>query len=268
MRSGWRSRKRISSRRAGSCPTRYPFSAPNAASADSPPPPISPRPTRPLSVSTSTMVRTKRPQWQPLACRSGALSGTVTVVARTAVIFIVACGRIVPRGPSRYWLRRHPASLSASARLARAREEAMKQTLVTALALALAGIAQQALAGGQQVQAAVSETAGRSSCGPIAAARRPACRCAAPRRASSRASAGRSSSRSRPAASPASSTVARQWPAEGRWALVLSVQGGHGVSTLVTLEPGQALRIADQERSYERPGPDRIDTVLARVAAR
>ena len=33
--------------------------------ADSPPPPISPSPTKPLSVSTSTMVRTKRPQWQP-----------------------------------------------------------------------------------------------------------------------------------------------------------------------------------------------------------
>src|ERR1019366_10639858 len=60
----------------------------NTASADSPPPPISPRPMRPLSVSTSTMVRTKRPQWQPLAWRNGASSGTVTVVARTSRIFI------------------------------------------------------------------------------------------------------------------------------------------------------------------------------------
>jgi hypothetical protein len=35
----------------------------------------------PSSVSTSTIVRTNRPQWQPAACRSGASSGTVTVVA-------------------------------------------------------------------------------------------------------------------------------------------------------------------------------------------
>jgi hypothetical protein len=41
-------RKRISSRRAGSCPTRYDFSARNTASADSPPPPISPRPNQPV----------------------------------------------------------------------------------------------------------------------------------------------------------------------------------------------------------------------------
>src|SRR5512142_716770 len=58
----------------------------NAASADSPPPPISPRPTRPSSVSTSTMVRTKRPQWQPFACRSGASRGTVTGVARMSAM--------------------------------------------------------------------------------------------------------------------------------------------------------------------------------------
>src|ERR1017187_3369935 len=60
----------------------------NTASADSPPPPISPRPIMPLSVSTSTMVRTKRPQWHPLAWRNGASSGTVTVVARISRIFI------------------------------------------------------------------------------------------------------------------------------------------------------------------------------------
>ena len=34
------------------------------------------------------MVRTKRPQWQPLAWRSGASSGTVTVVARISTIFM------------------------------------------------------------------------------------------------------------------------------------------------------------------------------------
>src|SRR6266513_5386628 len=55
-------RKRSSSRRAGSRPRRYGFSPCTAALALSPPPPSSPRPTRPLSVSTSTMVRTKRPQ--------------------------------------------------------------------------------------------------------------------------------------------------------------------------------------------------------------
>src|SRR5215475_12153457 len=60
------------------------------ASADSPPPPISPSPTSPVSVSTSTMVRTKRPQWQPLAWRSGASRGTVTVVARISRIFTLA----------------------------------------------------------------------------------------------------------------------------------------------------------------------------------
>ena len=81
---------RISSRRAGSCPTRYAFIARNTCSADSPPPPISPSPMRPLSVSTSTMVRTNRPQWHPLACRSGASSGTVTVVARISRIFIIS----------------------------------------------------------------------------------------------------------------------------------------------------------------------------------
>src|SRR5262245_43359088 len=58
-----------------------------AASADSPPPPISPRPIKPSSVSTSTIVRTKRPQWQPFACRSGASKGTVTVVALMSAIF-------------------------------------------------------------------------------------------------------------------------------------------------------------------------------------
>src|SRR5215510_10980902 len=80
-------RKRISSSRAGSRPIRYDFIARKTASADSPPPPISPRPIKPSSVSTSTIVRTKRPQWQPFACRSGASKGTVTVVALMSAIF-------------------------------------------------------------------------------------------------------------------------------------------------------------------------------------
>src|SRR5512147_3040995 len=79
-------RNRISSRRAGSRPTRYGFRPWNAAVALSPPPPISPRPTRPSSVSTSTIVRTKRPQWHPFACRSGASRGTLTGVARMSAM--------------------------------------------------------------------------------------------------------------------------------------------------------------------------------------
>jgi len=43
-----------------------------------------------LSASTSTIVRTNRPQWHPLACRRGASSGTVTVVARTSTIRIIS----------------------------------------------------------------------------------------------------------------------------------------------------------------------------------
>ena len=58
-----------------------------APSADSPPPPSSPSPTMPSSVTTSTIVRMKRPQWAPPACRSGASSGTATVVARISTIF-------------------------------------------------------------------------------------------------------------------------------------------------------------------------------------
>ena len=56
--------------------------------------------------------------------------------------------------------------------------------------------------------------------------------------------------------------VARQWPAEGRWALVFTVEGGQPVSTLVTLEPGATLKIADQKRSYERPSAARIEAAL------
>src|SRR5579859_3114296 len=73
---------------SGSWPTRYCLRPLIAISADSPPPPISPRPINPSSVSTSTTVRTKRPQCAPFEWRSGASSGTVTVVARRSVIFI------------------------------------------------------------------------------------------------------------------------------------------------------------------------------------
>lgn len=89
--------------RAGSRPSRYDLIARNWPSADSPPPPISPSPTSPSSVSTSTIVRTKRPRWQPFACLSGASSGTVTVVALMSVIFIgrIDCLVSPARSPAR-----------------------------------------------------------------------------------------------------------------------------------------------------------------------
>ena len=43
-------------------------------------------------VSTSTIVRTKRPQCAPLLCSSGASSGTVTGVARIAAIVVADIG--------------------------------------------------------------------------------------------------------------------------------------------------------------------------------
>ena len=86
----------MSSSRAGSRPTSDGFSARTVAIADSPPPPISPSPTRPLSLSISTIVRTNRPQWHPFAWRSGASRGTVTVVARTSVIFMGSALCIIP----------------------------------------------------------------------------------------------------------------------------------------------------------------------------
>src|SRR5918995_6287072 len=69
--------------------------------------PISPRPTRPSSVSTSTIVRTKRPQWAPLACWSGASNGTVTVVALMSAIF-----KVPPMRPRDYSGNRTPRAAS------------------------------------------------------------------------------------------------------------------------------------------------------------
>jgi hypothetical protein len=65
------------------------------------------------------------------------------------------------------------------------------------------------------------------------------------------------------AAEPAVFEVARQWPAEGKWALVLTVSGGHGVSTLVTLEPGAVVRIASQKQTYERASAAAVEAALA-----
>ena len=138
----------------------------------------------------------------------------------------------------------------------------MKKTLVVALALALAGLAQQALAGGQQVTAAVSPD------GQSIVVR--TYRCGTPSSLSLRGTAeGVVSGQRRTLALEIKAgseagvfSVARQWPAEGRWALVFSVNGGHNVSALVTLEAGQALRIASQQMSYEKPSPEQVEAAL------
>jgi hypothetical protein len=62
---------------------------------------------------------------------------------------------------------------------------------------------------------------------------------------------------------PGAFNVARQWPAEGQWALVFTVVGEHPVSTLVTLEPGAGVRIAAQKQGYEKPTAETIVTALA-----
>jgi hypothetical protein len=135
--------------------------------------------------------------------------------------------------------------------------------LVAAAALAAAGLAQTASAGGQQVAAQVSAD------GQSIVVR--TYRCGTPSSLSLR---GRAEGvvagerrtlelEIRKADEPGVFTVARQWPAEGRWALVFSVQGGSAVSTLATLAPGAPLRIAEQERSFDPPTPQRIAAVLA-----
>lgn len=138
----------------------------------------------------------------------------------------------------------------------------MKKTLVAAAALALAGLAHQAFAGGQQVVAQVSAD------GQSIVVR--TYRCGTPSSLSLRGTAeGLVSGQRRTleleiarGAEAGVFSVARQWPAEGRWALVFSVVGGHDVSTLVTLEAGQAIRIVDQRMSYEKPSPQRIEAAL------
>ena len=78
--------------------SRYCFNPLNAFSADSPPPPISPKPVIPSSVSTSTIVRINLPQCAPFACRIGASSGTATVVTRSRQSASGSLNRI-NRGP-------------------------------------------------------------------------------------------------------------------------------------------------------------------------
>ena len=143
----------------------------------------------------------------------------------------------------------------------------MKKTLIAVLALALAGLARQTVAGGQQVVAQVGAD------GQSIVVR--TYRCGTPSSLSLRGTAeGVVSGQRRTIALEITSgtqagvfAVARQWPAEGRWALVFNVSGANSVSTLVTLEAGQALRIADQKLSYEKPTPERIEAALAGVRA-
>jgi hypothetical protein len=139
----------------------------------------------------------------------------------------------------------------------------MKKTLVAALALACAGLAPLATAGGQQVRAEVS------SDGQAIVVR--TYRCGTPSSLSLRGSAEGIVSGERrrvdlavdPAPEPGVFRIARQWPSAGRWAVVLTVSGERGVSTLVTLEPGPPLRIADQRQSLDKPSADRIAAALA-----
>jgi len=84
------------------CPTSLGPSASTVSWALCPPPPSSPSPMIPSVVSTSTMVRTNRPQCAPAACRSGASSGTVTVVARRSAMVstVVEHGHVSSSGGS------------------------------------------------------------------------------------------------------------------------------------------------------------------------
>jgi len=143
----------------------------------------------------------------------------------------------------------------------------MKKTLVAAAALAVVALAPLAGAGGQQVVAQVSAD------GQSVVVRTYAC--GTPSSLSLRGSAeGLVLGQRRTlgleiqaGSEPGVFTVSRQWPAEGRWALVFTVAGGRDVSTLVVLEPGAALRIADQRMSFEKPSPERIETALVKGTA-
>ncbi len=136
----------------------------------------------------------------------------------------------------------------------------MQKTLVALVAVV--GLASLAQAGGQQVVARVSED------GQSVVVR--TYRCGTPSSLALRGTAeGLVSGERRSveleitaAAEPGVFRVARQWPAEGRWVLVLNVTGERGVSTLVTLEPGASLRIADQKQSFDKPQPERIAAAL------
>lgn len=137
----------------------------------------------------------------------------------------------------------------------------MRKTCV-AIALVLVGMATAAAAGGQQVLAEASKD-GRSVVVRTY-------NCGTPASLSLRGTAeGKVGGERRTipleiarAAEPGVFLVARQWPAEGRWALVLTVEGGHAVSALVALEPGPGVRVASQRMAFEKPSAERIAAAL------
>jgi hypothetical protein len=143
------------------------------------------------------------------------------------------------------------------------REEAMRKTPVAVAVLVCAGLAHAAWAGGHQVVAEAARD------GRLLVVR--TYNCGTPAGLSLEGSAeGLVAGKRRTialeitrAAEPGVFNVARQWPAEGQWALVFTVAGGHLVSTLVTLEPGAGIRIAAQKQAYEKPSAERIVAALA-----
>jgi hypothetical protein len=147
------------------------------------------------------------------------------------------------------------------------KEEAMRKTPVAVAVLVCAGLAHTAWAGGHQV---VAESArdGRSlvvrtyNCGTPASLSLEGA--AEGLVGGQRLSIALAITR---AAEPGVFNVARQWPAEGQWALVFTVAGGRAVSTLVTLEPGAGIRIAAQKQAYERPSAERIVAALASASS-
>ena len=143
----------------------------------------------------------------------------------------------------------------------------MRKTAVAVAVLVCAGLVHAAWAGGHQVVAEAARD-GRSlvvrtyNCGTPASL---SLEGAAEGLVGG--SAFRSPSRSPAPPSRASFNVTRQWPAEGQWALVFTVAGGHPVSTLVTLEPGKGIRIAAQKQAYEKPSAERIAAALASASS-
>ena len=140
----------------------------------------------------------------------------------------------------------------------------MKKMLASVAALSMLGLATYVSAGGQQVVAQVSAD------GQSIVVR--TYRCGTPASLSLSGTAiGLVNGERRTLALEATASgepgvfnVARQWPAEGRWALVFGVSNGKGeVSSLVVLEPGSPLRIADQRMTFDRPSAERIDKALA-----
>ena len=70
------------------------------------------------------------------------------------------------------------------------------------------------------------------------------------------------------AAEPGAFTVTRQWPVEGTWVLVFTAAGERSASALVELLPGEKIRIASQESTYEKPSAQRVAAALAGPTSR